>query len=87
MTAVAFFFPNRFTVYYNGCTMLLGPNKAETAAHGCHYLDVRMRELMGTPRGWCKCVSTEYPTENIGDHVQFQEPITNFLNSHTKPIS
>lgn len=67
--------------------MLLGPNKAETAAHGCHYLDVRMRELMGTPRGWCKCVSTEYPTDNIGDHVQFQEPITNFLNSHTKPIS
>lgn len=50
MTAVAFFFPNRFTVYYSGCTMLLGPNKAETAAHGCHYLDVRMRELMGTPR-------------------------------------
>ena len=43
----------------DGFAMLMRPNKAETAVHGCHCpgdMAVRMRKVMAIPRGWCSCV-------------------------------
>ena len=48
-----------FGLLSNGCTMLVRPNKSETAVHGCHCpgdLAVRMRKVMAIPRSWCSSV-------------------------------
>ena len=39
--------------------MLMSTNKAETAVRGCliPVMIVRMRTVMATPQGWCKCVT------------------------------
>ena len=33
----------------NGYAMLMRPNKAETAAHCCHCLDMAVREVLARP--------------------------------------
>ena len=43
--------------------MLMRPNKAETAFHGCHCpgdLAVRMRNVMTVPRSWCSVLCAVY---------------------------
>ena len=48
----------------NGYAMLMRPNKAETAVHGCHCLGdmaVRMRKVLpGQTVGWCLSVSLAF---------------------------
>ena len=43
----------------DGYAMLLRPNRAETAVHGCHCsgdFAVHMRKVMAIPRSWCSGV-------------------------------
>ena len=65
----------------DGYAMLMGPNKGETAAHGCHPgdMDVRMREVLTRPwvGGMCapcfKSVSAFVETSGVitGDALEY----------------
>ena len=46
------------TEYYYGYSMLMSPNKGETAVHDCHCpgdMAVRIREVLARAVSWCIC--------------------------------